>query len=463
MSDEDAGITGEVKTRFDEICRYYIGSKDERGKSHSGSCIGWLKGDNKFEDVYINEDEEAEYLEKKAKSFSPPKDEERKFGQRALRFVSNKEKEFSDKLESSELSDEVKREAIERFEKAKKDFFKKAGLFDLGELIAVGTKQDGERTFAVVNKYNISNLDGDNFILASPADEIESFQELACIDGDVVYCRSERDSESKPDSQIHAVNLKAMIIKEPPYGPIGVPINCVKAKNGVIYAVVDLSKKAKFDKMVRLNADDVYDMKRFADAVKDADYLPLRAKTFDVSEINGKYIVFASSFAGEIYKGKEDGTEMKPIVNTSLPLEQLKAVHGTDLVIGYSHGPVVLFDKDGRLKDNIPVKSRFFDAEMHEDSLLVLMGSKNGLELRRYVKPEDIFTKEGELAGENKDIKIEFTKYSRTGLYNGHAVLYRKDNSIEVSNNQQLSDFTQFQLEGNAAFSKNVFWRQGKW
>ena len=451
MSDEEAGIVGEIREQFEDVCKYYIGSKDEKGERYEESCIGWL-----VKNGFMN-DKEERYL-KYARGVAPPGDKEKVFGQKALRFITEEEKRLDDFLENPGLTNEEKAEYRSRFEEAKKEFLEKAGLFDLGNLITINTNEKNKLLVQVVSKNRISNSEGECCSGVS-TDIIDNLYDIEDVDGNSVYCRSGRDSKNNPDSKVHLVNLKDMGVRS--FGPIAAPIKGARAREGVIYVCVDLSKysnEGNIDKIVRLNRQEEYDMSDFADAIKKANKLPTQITTFDVSDIGG--VIFASSSDGIIYRLDEykDKTEMKEIVDTSLPITQLKVVRGTDLFTGYSDGPVVLLDKDGGLRDDIPAKSRFFDVDFYRGSLRLLTGNRRGIELRAYDNPEEVFTEEGRLIGQS-DIKVSFAAYNRIGLRRDHVILYRKDNSIEISNDLRLLSFEKLKLSGNVDFSRNILWR----
>ncbi|MDH3382312.1 MAG: hypothetical protein OEL54_06370, partial [Flavobacteriaceae bacterium] len=182
LSDEDAGIDGDVREGYDDICNYYI-RKD---------CI-----DKLVENGFVDRNEAARYVERARSDvkFKPPKGGEKRFGQRALRFVKERRRELDRVLESSGLSDEEKVEAGRRFEETEKEFLRKAGLFDLGSLYAISDDQ--------VIKYELHNFNGEDISSENfQTNEIENLKEIVSVSGNRVCIHSSVRHHSRVESYL---------------------------------------------------------------------------------------------------------------------------------------------------------------------------------------------------------------------------------------------------------------------
>jgi hypothetical protein len=267
MSDEDAGIVDEVKKQFDDVCKYYI-----------GSCIDWLK-----ENGFITEDEEEGYL-KFARSVRPPEDKERIFGQRALRFVLEKAKVLNEILESSGLSGEEKADYKANFEKAKKVFFKKAGLFDLGYLYVAGSIEESK-----VYRVSLSSLAFEENVLLDVGEDITAVHGnesgLCLITG--------KNYESK--TRVHSCNLRFLDFEG----------NELKA-GGSVPLSVDLKTLAVSGNFVYLgyfekNKGKVARLRRGSSEIRNPIPLDSVVKSIYVHEEDGRKKIFASC-SGKVVK-----------------------------------------------------------------------------------------------------------------------------------------------------------------
>jgi WD40 repeat protein len=383
LSDKDAGIVGEVREGYDDVCNYYI-RKD---------CIDELVANG-----LVNKDEAARYVEF-ARSVRPPEDKEKRFGQRALRFIREREKDIDEILESSGLSDGEKAEYRKRFEEEKKAFLGKAGLFDLGSLYAISDDQ--------VIKYELHNFDGEDISSENfQTSEIENLKGVIDVSDDRVCVLSNVRHHSRVENYLKVFKDGKRI-----WATDEVKHHIKGVRLYGDYAYVGLEAKSGDIKIVELDLRKRLVGKRELEGIVNGTK-PIGSTliTFDIAEIDSKPCIFFATEKNEIMYCGLDRSNPTKFADTDGTMRKLRVLSNEGIILGSKSGKAYLWDQSDSEKKprQFDIQSQKVDVDSYDGQIRVL-----------YIK----------------DNKLKLKSFSRTGLFSGREVepkVYSDFESSEV-------------------------------